>query len=192
MKDAKNAVVFGLTNQSHMKHITGFVLTWTCAIVWINVVELSATVDFRQFIPDAIPPLANHCFKTITYRLVTPSILFFCIADTTPAVKRSDASGLVILYPPSCSLGNHFSISWLLILCNHALVPNSASLWQYLLFGLFSQVEQDLHRWLISRPKTNVDYFVIKYDICSFHSLNSKFELLYTGSILPSQHNMLS
>ena len=37
---------------------------------------------------DNAASLANYCFKTITYRLVTPSILFFCIADTTPALKR--------------------------------------------------------------------------------------------------------
>ena len=32
-------------------------------------------------------------FKKITYLLVTPRILFFCIAETTPAVKRSDDKG---------------------------------------------------------------------------------------------------
>lgn len=31
--------------------------------------------------------------EMITYLLVTPTILFFCMADTTPALKRSEASG---------------------------------------------------------------------------------------------------
>jgi tRNA(fMet)-specific endonuclease VapC len=31
--------------------------------------------------------------EIITYRLVTPKILFFCIAATTPALKRSDGKG---------------------------------------------------------------------------------------------------
>ena len=42
---------------------------------------------------DNAASLANYYFKTITYRLVTPSILFFCIADTTPALKRCDDMG---------------------------------------------------------------------------------------------------
>jgi len=37
--------------------------------------------------------LPHYCFKIITYRLVTPRILFFCIAATIPALKRSADMG---------------------------------------------------------------------------------------------------
>ena len=33
-------------------------------------------------------------FDTITYLLVTPIILFFCMADTTFALKRSEETGM--------------------------------------------------------------------------------------------------
>ncbi len=45
------------------------------------------------------PVLKNHrFFAIIKYLLVTPSILFFCMADTIPASKRSDESGVWIMW----------------------------------------------------------------------------------------------
>ena len=38
------------------------------------------------------------CFKIITYLLVTPSILFFCIADTTTALKRCADMGAWMMW----------------------------------------------------------------------------------------------
>ena len=35
----------------------------------------------------------HYCFKIIRYRLVIPRILFFCIAATMPALKRSADMG---------------------------------------------------------------------------------------------------
>ena len=58
-----------------------------------------------------MPFVANYCFRIITYLDVTPSILFFCIAETTTALKRcadmgawmiglrGDAPGKGIGYP---------------------------------------------------------------------------------------------
>ena len=45
--------------------------------------------------------MSYPCFAMITYRLVTPTILFFCIADTTPALKRSDERGACMIWVSS-------------------------------------------------------------------------------------------
>jgi len=44
--------------------------------------------DFTEKLICRAPFVANYCFRIITYLLVTPSILFFCIAETTTALKR--------------------------------------------------------------------------------------------------------
>jgi len=48
--------------------------------LWLNYYLYS---DFTK-LHDSYP----NCFRTITYLDVTPSILFFCIAETTTALKR--------------------------------------------------------------------------------------------------------
>ena len=40
----------------------------------------------------------RDCFRTITYRLVTPTILFFCIAETCAALKRCVDMGACMMW----------------------------------------------------------------------------------------------
>ena len=59
----------------------------------------SQKVGFALSYLDAIFEIGFNCLKTyfffemMTYLLVTPIILFFCMADTTFALKRSEESG---------------------------------------------------------------------------------------------------
>jgi len=44
------------------------------------------------------PTYNYELLAIIKYRLVTPKIFFFCIADTIPASKRSDESGTWMMW----------------------------------------------------------------------------------------------
>ena len=44
------------------------------------------------------PTYNYELLAIIKYRLVTPKIFFFCIADTIPASKRSDESGTWMIW----------------------------------------------------------------------------------------------
>jgi len=51
----------------------------------------TSILNIHQVVP-------NSCFRIITYLDVTPSILFFCIAETTTALKRCADMGAWMMY----------------------------------------------------------------------------------------------
>jgi len=85
-------------------------LTFNYSGYWV---QQAVTVALCHFIEKElcrapfVPFVANYCFNIITYLEVTPSILFFCIAETTTALKRCADIG-----------------AWMMWVCGHPVLFN--------------------------------------------------------------------
>jgi len=64
----------------------------------VLVFNISAFAPLREAICGSPLREARGYFKSITYRLVTPRIFFFCMVDTTPALKRSEDMGAWMIW----------------------------------------------------------------------------------------------